>query len=172
LITSIASSPRAQDVRTLIFHCSEPLGHVLATPASPIEELTLSNCGISSITIGKSHTGTALKHLDLSKNNLTTVPYFGYLPELTELDLADNSIRSIREGSFTFNEKLETIDLSRNNIKRIELNAFERPLKKITLDENLKVVCDKDWPLFLRYATKNNVEWSLPGSNDVQCDSE
>jgi Leucine-rich repeat (LRR) protein len=65
-----------------------------------------------------------LVRIDLSHNQITHLPTFGYLEKLRYFDFSHNLIESIEASSFTLLFNLYSLDLTANNISAIEKNAF------------------------------------------------
>ncbi|KAL3841520.1 hypothetical protein ACJMK2_019653 [Sinanodonta woodiana] len=79
-----------------------------------------------------------LHYLELNKNLLGNVPAaLISLPDLVDLNIAENRIQHLENDTFNGNRKLETVDLKDNPIRSIAINAFSNlpELKELMISE-------------------------------------
>lgn len=111
-VTLLPATLRCLNMSNNPFKSITPLNHL-----SKLRTLTISNTHIDNIDISSL---TALVHLDLSKNELLSVPKLDGLKKLVNVDLSDNQIAAHihRVASLPM---LKVLDLSNNQIQmRIE----------------------------------------------------
>ena len=104
---------------------------------SEMEKLTLSGCGLSSIS--KLEALTKLEYLDLSNNTLRNISLIGTMPGMKELYLGHNSITSIDHIASLTN--IEKLDISYNAVSDLsglkqmknltDLNAGHNQISRI-----------------------------------------
>ncbi|KFB49734.1 AGAP012317-PA-like protein [Anopheles sinensis] len=84
--------------------------------------------------------GSGLRYLQLSMNQITTIPdkVFANLSALLELDLSGNRIETIGTDALAGLAMIKLIDLSDNQISTIEVNAFSPliHLERLVLSNN------------------------------------
>lgn len=105
----------------------EDVVHIIITP-EPGSSLNLSGRGISDISRVLQRLTLAekrrIKRLDLSRNNITEIPYnaFDGFENLEELNLSHNQLVRLREGCFNglANRHFRRLDLSYNRISSID----------------------------------------------------
>lgn len=91
-------------------------------PLHQLRTLYLANNRLSTVPSDMAANMTSLRHLDLSYNELSSVPLITHtLPELKSLSLAGNPITTIANTSFLgLADSLEELE-----IRRLPLNVFE-----------------------------------------------
>lgn len=87
---------------------------------------------------------TALQHLDLSHNNLATIPplAFAYFSNLVELNLASNRLYNVPTQELKVLSKLYNLVLSNNSLNTFDLDTSFELLAKVYLDNNNISVLD------------------------------
>ena len=138
--------PRGLDSGTQVLVLSgNPLAELEARAFERVElrnlqRLHMVNCRLHEINVDAFQQLSNLIELDLSQNDLTTLPTPALVntPILRKLSLANNKIRAIKNEPFGKLNQLQSIDLSRNGIEFIDSNSFVgiRNLKHLYLHEN------------------------------------
>ncbi|KAL1020486.1 hypothetical protein UPYG_G00000660 [Umbra pygmaea] len=105
---------------------------------SQLQTLTLTRTGLSAVPQGICHQLPCLRVLELSHNQLESLPSFLNCSALQEIGLQHNQIRRIEEKTFQQLSYLHTLDLSFNSIEWIHPDAFIslHSLTKLDLSEN------------------------------------
>jgi len=98
-----------------------------------------------------------ISHLNLSNNNLTVIQQctFETIPNLTYLDLSKNAIKFLHEDTFLYNSKLAVLNLCKNRITVLPENIFFD--LSFSLQE-LYICCNhiKELPLSIAYLKNLN----------------
>lgn len=138
--------PRGLDSGTqVLVLSSNPLAELEARAFERVElrnlqRLHMVNCRLHEINVDAFQQLSNLIELDLSQNDLTTLPTPALVntPILRKLSLANNKIRAIKNEPFGKLNQLQSIDLSGNGIEFIDSNSFVgiRNLKHLYLHEN------------------------------------
>jgi insulin-like growth factor-binding protein complex acid labile subunit len=105
-----------------------------------LKHLDISRCNVSSVSVETFGNVSKLESLDLSYNNLETVDIniFSVLPELSELNLGNNKVSEITPGTIENMSSLENLHLDYNRIDKLGSYTFCGlvNLKNINLNSN------------------------------------
>ncbi|CAH8566629.1 unnamed protein product [Dicrocoelium dendriticum] len=137
---------------------------------SRIRHFVLSNCGISVIPMGTFYGLKELIHLDLSENQLTSVPsdLLLYSPVLSILNMSNNRLTFLPK--LAFHGRLEnprTIDVSNNPIKCTCPNfalANEENFIGLPPCASEKTNCDASMSINLTLELKNLINGTIAGT--------
>uniref|UniRef100_A0A0N5ATT8 LRRCT domain-containing protein n=1 Tax=Syphacia muris TaxID=451379 RepID=A0A0N5ATT8_9BILA len=109
-------------------------------PRASIRSLSLNNCNIRTLVPNAfANIAETLEDINLSNNNITTIPQFGNLPKLISLELNNNKLTDIPENCFNGTTSLRSLKVKANkicNLSRITLNEVKEKLETLDLSHN------------------------------------
>ena len=136
-----------------------------------VNNISLSNCGITTIDKYAFVDNSALVKLDLSHNRISgtalSTELFDTLDNLQELSLKSNNMGKLESESNLFAKlrSLQWLDLSNNNCESLSLHLFDHLLELRTLFLNKNklgslIASDKDGHLFLKLSSLKYLDLS------------
>ena len=123
-----------------IFNVDYDCSEVTVANLAGVNNLSLTNKGITSLQAGDFAGLTGLVRLSLGRNSLTALPsgVFSDLTSMTGLALGDNSLTALPEDLFSGLTNLEQLTLKNNELETLPAGVFSglRTVASIQLQEN------------------------------------
>ncbi|XP_041833471.1 leucine-rich repeat-containing G-protein coupled receptor 5-like isoform X2 [Melanotaenia boesemani] len=108
------------------------------TGTKSLESLTITGARITSLPSSVCEQLPHLQLLDLSFNQIQTLPSFSDCESIQKIDLHHNEIEELKENTFTGLMSLRSLDLSWNRLSSVKPNSFSAlpALSKLDLSSN------------------------------------
>ncbi|VDD92613.1 unnamed protein product, partial [Enterobius vermicularis] len=126
--------------RFLLPPLNNPKPEIRRLPKAEIRSIRLNNCGIKTVAPDAfTNFSDHLEELNLSGNEITTIPQLDNLARLITLDFSYNKITEIPENCFSNVKLLKNLKLQGNSIctlPRLALNEIKEKLELLDLSNN------------------------------------
>ncbi|XP_067346854.1 leucine-rich repeat-containing G-protein coupled receptor 5-like isoform X2 [Channa argus] len=108
------------------------------TGTKSLESLTITGARITSLPSSVCEQLPNLQLLDLSYNQIQTLPSFSGCENIQKIDLHNNDLEQLQENTFHGLMSLRSVDLSWNRLSSVKLNSFSAlpALTKLDLSSN------------------------------------
>jgi len=119
--------------------CNSPaqFSALILSALPSVAHVTVSNASVTSLNpTAFSHLGETLQTLNLSRNEIHSLPWglFRQLPKLNSLDLSHNHLQHLQEQVFAGLKAVRKLDVSHNRIKYADADVFTPLISLHSLD--------------------------------------